>query len=154
MDFYFYPAHTAETFNSPDLKRNGSDWATFLLGAIDHNSVSPERSLTSISARITTPCSFRTTEAHAANHLNLGLRYEYESAPFDEQDRFSRYLDLTSRFRNCRASAADAGQRSAALSESSAPIYNGAWVFADCSNRQRYHTQRFTLEPRAGSRHP
>jgi hypothetical protein len=31
-----------------------------------------------------------------------------------------------------------------------APIYNGAWIFADGSHRQLYNTQRFTLEPRLG----
>ena len=147
MDFYFYPAHTAETFQSPDLKRNGSDWATFLLGAIDQNSVSQ-----------TFPYQYFRSNFYATFFqddikltrnitINLGLRYEYESGPYDEQDRVSRYLDLTNPIPELQGF-----QMPSAVTPylKSQPKYNGAWVFSDGSNRNVFSSQRFTLEPRAG----
>src|SRR5262249_5264263 len=38
MGFGFQPALTADTFISPDTRRSGDAWATFLLGALDPNS--------------------------------------------------------------------------------------------------------------------
>ncbi|MBI4874221.1 MAG: TonB-dependent receptor [Acidobacteria bacterium] len=149
MAFYPYQSYTAETFQSPDLTSYGSDYATFLLGAIDSNSYGQ-----------TFPYQYFRSNFYGAFFqddvrltpritLNLGMRYEYESGPYDERDRISRYLDLTSPIPEFQSGAP---QLPAAVTQyrKSPPAWNGAWVFADSANRGVYKTQRFTLMPRAG----
>ena len=149
MDFYFYPAHTAETFNSPDLKRNGNDWASMLLGAIDNNSVA--KTFPFQYFRVNYYAAFFQDDIKLTRNitLNLGLRYEYETAPYDEKDRFSRYLDLTNPIPEFQSTPP---QMPAAVLPylKTTPKYNGAWTFVDSSHRQVYNTQRLTLEPRLG----
>ncbi|HZT33923.1 MAG TPA: TonB-dependent receptor [Bryobacteraceae bacterium] len=149
MNFNFQQALTADTFNNPDLKRSGSDWATFLLGALDPNSNAStypyqyfRENFFALFFQDDVKLSRRIT-------LNLGLRYEYETAPFDEQDRVSRYLDLTKPIPEFQSNPPQLPAQ-VVQNRQVAPIYNGAWIFADGSNRQVYHTQRFTLEPRVG----
>ncbi len=149
LAFYAYQQYTAETFQNPDLKTYGSDYATLLLGAIDSNSYAQ-----------TWPYQYYRTNYYGLFYqddirltprvtINLGMRYEYEQAPFDEQDRVSRYLDLTSpipEFQNGAVTLPAAVMQY----RSSQPSWNGAWVFADSNNRGVYQTQKFTLMPRAG----
>ncbi|MCZ2073730.1 MAG: TonB-dependent receptor [Bryobacterales bacterium] len=149
MNFYFYPEHTAETFQSPDIRRNGSDWATFLLGAIDHRSV----------ARTFPFQYFRTNywgaffqddiKLNRRITINLGLRYEYETAPFDTRNRLSRFLDLTNPIPEFQ-SAPPVMPEAVRQFMKTPPTYNGAWVFTDDSHRQMYDSQKYTFMPRAG----
>ena len=80
--------------------------------------------------------------------LNIGLRHEWESGPYDDNDIFSRYLDLSKlRTWRCRrirrAIPAD-------LLALSTPKYNGAWVFTDSENRKPFDTQKTIFLPRIG----
>jgi hypothetical protein len=79
--------------------------------------------------------------------LNLGLRHEWESGPYADNDILSRYLDL--------------GTPNAAMQKTppvipsdllalSTPKFNGAWVFTDSSNRKAWTTQKSLFLPRAG----
>jgi outer membrane receptor protein involved in Fe transport len=95
MAFYAYQHFTAETFQSPDLTSYGSDYASLLLGAIDSNSYGqtfPYQYFRSNFYALFVQDDIRLTPRVT---INLGLRYEYENGPYDEQDRVSRYLDLT-----------------------------------------------------------
>ncbi|MGH9664497.1 MAG: carboxypeptidase-like regulatory domain-containing protein, partial [Bryobacteraceae bacterium] len=147
MNFNFYPDSTANTYLSPDTKVSGDAHASFLLGLIDQRSIArgyPFQTMRSpfvagyiqddwkISRRVT---------------LNLGLRYEWESGPYDDRDIFSRYLDLSapnSAIQN--APPAIPGD----LQALSTPVYNGAWVFTDSSHRKPFVTQKNILLPRIG----
>jgi hypothetical protein len=149
MGFNFQQALTAETFNSPDLKRNGSDWATFLLGALDPNSYASTYPYQYFRENFFALFFQDDVKLTRRVTLNLGLRYEYETAPFDEQDRFSRYLDLTKPIPEFQINPPQLPAQVVQYRKA-APSYNGAWVFADSSHRQLYNTQRLTLEPRLG----
>jgi hypothetical protein len=147
MNFQFYPDQTASTYLSPNTLLSGDAHASFLLGAIDQRSTArgfPFQTMRSpfigtfihddwkISRRIT---------------LNLGLRHEWESAPYDDNDIYSRYLDL--------AAPNAAMQRTppaipADLLALSTPKLNGAWVFTDSENRKPWITQKSILLPRIG----
>ena len=95
MTFNFGPALTADTFLNPDTSLSGDSYATFLLGALDSNS----------QAQYISPHELRVNGYGAFIHddfklspritLNLGLRYEYETAPTDRLNRISQSLDLT-----------------------------------------------------------
>ena len=81
--------------------------------------------------------------------LNLGLRYEWESGPYDERRIiFSRYLDLTApNAADAAESAADSG---GSFWRCRTPKFNGAWVFTDSDNRKPFVTQKNIFLPRIG----
>lgn len=148
MNFIFNPDLTADTFLRPDTARSGDAHATMLLGAIDQRSNATGVPFQTqrvpffgmffhddykISRRVT---------------LNLGIRYEWESGPYDDQDLYTRFLDLNATndvlARNPPSIPAD-------LNALSQPKWNGAWVFTDSNNRKAWTTQKFILLPRAGT---
>jgi hypothetical protein len=150
MNFVFTPAITANTYLSPDVSKSGDPWAAFLLGAMDPNPTSsnankiPYQSVNipflgiffqddwKISRRVT---------------LNLGLRYEWESGPYDDRDQFSRYLDLTQPNQAMQQTPPAIPADLVGLSK---PTFNGAWIFSDPDNRKAWTTQRNIFLPRAG----
>ncbi|MCC6859303.1 MAG: carboxypeptidase regulatory-like domain-containing protein, partial [Bryobacterales bacterium] len=149
MAFYSYQHFTAETFQSPDLKSYGDQFATFLLGAIDQNSYGQTFPYQYFRSNF---WAFFLNDDIRLNQrvtINLGLRYEYEQGPYDERDRVSRYLDLTSPIPEFQSNAPVLPD-SVLQYRQSAPIWNGAWVFSDSKNRSIYKTQKFTLMPRVG----
>lgn len=147
MNWNFYPDATANTYLSPNTLLSGDAHASFLLGTIDQNSAArgyPFQTMRSpfwgaffhddwkITRRIT---------------LNLGLRYEWESAPYDDNDIFSRFLDLSKPNEAIQKSPPTIPADVLALSQ---PKWNGQWVFTDENNRKPFGTQRNVFLPRAG----
>jgi hypothetical protein len=148
MNLNFNPAQTASTYLSPNTAISGDGYASLLLGVIDNGTtarINPYQTMRvpflgtfihddwKISRRIT---------------LNLGLRHEWESGPYDDNDIYSRYLDLS-------APNAAMQQRPpvipADLVALSAPKFNGAWVFTDDKNRKPFVPQRSIFLPRIGA---
>jgi hypothetical protein len=80
--------------------------------------------------------------------LNLGLRHEWESGPYDDNDIFSRYLDLSKPNAAIQKAPPSIPADLLALST---PTYNGAWVFTDGSNRKAWTTQKHIFLPRIGA---
>jgi hypothetical protein len=94
--FPFTADFTAETYNAPNTLLYGSSWATFLLGSINN-------SLTAnyVSPRYTKQDQYGLFfqddfKLNRRVTLNLGLRWEYETAPSERLGRLARELDLTS----------------------------------------------------------
>jgi len=148
MNFNFYPDTTADTYLRPDTARFGDAHASFLLGAID------ERSNATGVPFQTQRIPFIGVYVHddiRINRnltLNLGVRYENEKAPLDDNDIYSRYLDLT------QPNPALQKQRPvipADLVALSNPNFNGVWVFTDSQNRRPWRTQNNIFLPRAGA---
>jgi hypothetical protein len=147
MNFQFYPDSTASTYLSPNTAVSGDAHASFLLGVIDQRSAArgfPFQTMRSpfigtyfhddwkISRRVT---------------LNLGLRHEWESGPYDDNDIFSRYLDLSVPNQAMQNAPPVIPADLIALSR---PTFNGAWVFTDSNNRKPFVTQKNIFLPRAG----
>jgi hypothetical protein len=149
MRWDFDPSTTANTFISPDTRRYGDSWASVLLGVINPSSYAQYKTPQNIIRKqygVFFQDDFRLSRRVT---LNLGLRYEYETAPIEEFDRMSRYLDLTNPIPEFQANAPQMPAQVTAIRKS-APIYNGAWVFTDPSNRRLYKAPRDLILPRLG----
>jgi hypothetical protein len=154
--FNFGAATTSSTFINAPIAVSGDPYATFLLGAPDDSSfasyMTPSRASVyyygayaqddfKISRRVT---------------LNLGLRYEYESAPVDAQNRYTRFLDLSTPNATLQANpvpytANDLALRTQYLGAANAtPPPNGNWIFATSSNRTQFDAPKTAFAPRAG----
>lgn len=147
MSFSFDPAYTANTFLSPNTALSGDPWATFLLGAVSgYASTSPI-----IFSRENQWAGYFQDDIKLSRNvtLNLGLRYEYESALYDDQNRFSRYLDLTSPIPEMQSNPPQMPAQAAQYKVSWK--YNGAWNFTDSSNRGVYSAPTRLFLPRIGA---
>jgi hypothetical protein len=150
MSFVFNPALTANTYNAPNTALSGDGWATFLLGALDGGSTI---SSIPIQRPQTNYYGFFVHDDFKINSrltLNIGLRYEFHTAMVDPEDRLSRYLDLTSAIPELSGSNAPVLPASVAALRTSAPIYNGAWVFTDSDNRHSWNAPKSLFLPRVG----
>jgi hypothetical protein len=147
MNFNFYPDSTASTYLSPNTAVSGDAHASFLLGVIDNRSAARGYPF----QRMTVP--FIGTFIHddwkisRRVTLNLGLRHEWESGPYDENDIYSRYLNLSAP--NTAIQNAPPAIPADLLALST-PKYNGAWVFTDGDNRKPFVTQKNVFLPRVG----
>jgi hypothetical protein len=79
--------------------------------------------------------------------LNLGLRWERETAPLEERRMLVKTLDLTSPIPELQSIQLPSQVTSLATS---APKYNGAMIFAGNKNPRMYDTPWNTFLPRTG----
>ncbi|MPY90237.1 MAG: carboxypeptidase regulatory-like domain-containing protein [Luteitalea sp.] len=147
--FPFSAAVTADTFVSPDTSRTGDAWASFLTGAMTDsirvNHVSPKHTTMNQYA-VFFQDDFRFSRRIT---INLGLRYEYETAPVESQDRLTRYLDLDNPIPEMQATPPPIPESVARLNN--VPYeYAGAWVYADSEHRGMYDPPRNLILPRIG----
>ncbi len=149
MNFSFGPAHTASTFISPNTRLNGDAWATFLLGVIDGSSGARRKTPQNIIREQWGVFFQDDLKLTRRITLNLGIRYEYETAPIEEKDRMSRYLDLTDPISEMQKNPPKIPAEIAAMN--TVPYkFTGAWVFTDSEHRGLYRAPKNTILPRAG----
>ena len=159
--FGFQADGTAATYINPDLRQSGDGYATFLLGAIQPaggGADSWDSGSTSMTATILPQGQnrfygiFINDDWKVTKRLtiNMGLRYEYETAYTDPEDRLTRPLDLTSPIPEMQG--ANAPQMPAELAQfyKGPTIFNGAFQFADSSNRGQWDAGRGGISPRIG----
>jgi len=148
--FSFSPNMTANTFINPNTRLSGDPWATFLVGAIDDASVVNSIPLQHPRVGI---LGFFVQDDFKVNQrltLNLGLRYEFETPMRDVEDRLSRYLDLTNPIPEFQSNAPQL-PAAAAQYRKTPVVYNGAWIFADSSQRGSWNPQKTLFLPRVGA---
>ncbi|MBI4873163.1 MAG: TonB-dependent receptor [Acidobacteria bacterium] len=148
--FSFAAALTADTFLAPNTRVVGNEWATFLLGAMDSGS-------SAISKPIKKPrSSFYGTfiqddyKLSRRITLNLGLRYEYESAWSDPEYRMSRYNDITQPVPEMQATPPRIPAEAASLMNQPYK-FNGAWIFTDSSHPGMWDPPKAVFMPRVGA---
>jgi len=159
--FGFQADGTSATYINPDLRQSGDGYATFLLGAIQPaggGADSWDSGSTSMTASILPQGQnrfygmFINDDWNVTKKLtiNMGLRYEYETAYTDPQDRLTRPLDLTSPIPEMQGANAPQMPPELAQFYKGPTIYNGAFQFADSSNRGQWDAGRGGISPRIG----
>jgi hypothetical protein len=147
MNFNFYPDQTASTYLSPNTALEGDAHASFLLGAVDGRSTARGFPFQTQRSPFIGTFIHDDWKIHRNVTLNLGLRHEWESAPYDDNDIYSRFLDLSVPNQAMRANPPQIPADLVALSR---PTFNGAWVFTDSENRTPFKTQKNIFLPRVG----
>ena len=148
--FTFDAGLTANTYNSPNTGVSGNGWATFLLGAMDGNSLAESIPFQHIKSKFFGYFVQDDFKINSRLTLNLGLRGEYSGPLVDSQYRLSRQLDLTTPIP--ALSGSNTPQMPAAVTSlrTSSPVYNGAWIFTDSSHPGNWDPPKVLLEPRIG----
>ena len=162
--FGFQEEPTSATYVSPDIRRSGDGYATFMLGGVQptqNAATAWNGHATSMPVSIVPSGRNRSFSAFLNDDwkvsrnltINLGLRYEYEQAYRDPEDRLTRPLDLTNPIPEMN-SAATAPVMPAALKTyyKGPTIFNGAFQFADSNNRGEWDQNAMDgWSPRAGA---
>jgi hypothetical protein len=159
--FGFQADATAATYVNPDLRSSGDGYATFLLGAVQPaggGADSWDSGSTSMTVTSLPEGQNRFYGAFINDDwkltrdltLNLGLRYEFETAYRDPEDRLTRPLDLTSPIPEMQG--AGAPQMPAELRQyyQGPTVFNGAFQFADSEHRGQWNSGRGGFSPRIG----
>ncbi len=149
MGFVFDKAHTADTFISPDTRLRGDGWATFLLGVVDDRSRIQTVALNKPRNEFYGFYVHDDFKLSPNVTLNLGLRYEYETAIRDPEDRLSRFLDLNDPIPEFRDNPPKFPNEVTSLG-APPPKLNGAWVFTDSKHRGSWDAPKNLFLPRAG----
>lgn len=160
--FGFDARPTSETYVNPNTLLSGDGYATFLIGAIAPTNGSPsdwDSNGTSMPVINFLKPSTRFYGAFLNDDwkitrnltLNLGLRYEYEQAWREDQNRSVRPLDLTVPIPEFQG--ANAPQIPAVVKQfyGGPTIYNGAFQFTDGSNRGQWNAGSGVWSPRIGA---
>lgn len=161
--FGFQADATSDTYISPDIRVSGDGYATFLLGAIQPAGNGPTAwngASTSMTSSIVPRGQNRAYSAFINDDwkisrdltINLGLRYEYEQAYRDAEDRVTRPLDLTNPIPEMN-DAATAPVMPAELGNfyGGPTIFNGAFQFADGNHRGEWDQGPGAWSPRIGA---
>ncbi|MFN7925421.1 MAG: TonB-dependent receptor [Bryobacteraceae bacterium] len=150
FNFNFNPGLTANTYLSPNTALSGDGWATLLLGAMD--GTSNIASIPIQRPRVGFTGLFFQDDFKVTQRLtiNLGLRYEYFTPMRDTLDRLTRFIDLNNAIPEFQGANAPKLPDAATALRSAAPVYNGAWVFADSSNRNSWNAPKNLILPRIG----
>ena len=148
MSFNFYPDSTADTYLNPNTLFSGDAHASFLLGVIDNRSSAKGFPFQTMRSPFVGTFIHDDWKVSRRVTLNLGLRHEWESGPYDDRDIFSRYLDLSKPNAAIQKSPLAIPADLLALST---PKYNGAWVFTDSNHRTPFVTQKNIFLPRIGA---
>jgi hypothetical protein len=82
--------------------------------------------------------------------INMGLRYEFEQAYRDPEDRLTRPLDLNSPIPEMQGANAPAMPAELAQYYKGPTVFNGAFQFADSSNRGQWNSGKGGFSPRIG----
>ncbi|MPY87494.1 MAG: carboxypeptidase regulatory-like domain-containing protein [Luteitalea sp.] len=147
--FFFDAATTADTYINPDTRQSGHPYASFLLGALAPNSLAVSKPVKR--PRTEFYAGFIQDDIKVSQRLtlNLGLRYEFETAWHDPDHNMSRFLDLTQPIPEMEANPPQIPEAASALM-AEPYSFNGAWTFTDGDNPGMWDAPKAAFMPRAG----
>jgi hypothetical protein len=159
--FGFQADATSATFVNPDLRASGDGYATFLLGAVQPaggGADSWDSGSTSMTVQSLPTAQNRFYGGFINDDwkitrnltLNLGLRYEFETAYQDPENRVTRPLDLSSPIPEMQGATAPVMPPSLKQFYNGPTTYNGAFQFAEDGNRGQWNSGKGGLSPRIG----
>ena len=147
MNLNFLPGPTSSSHlvNDP---LSGDGHATFLLGVVADNSVVNAQPLQHL--RLNYYSMFFHDDIKLTRNItiNAGLRWEYEQAPYDEQGRLSRFLDLKSANPVLQAAPPAFPSEITSVAKQN---FNGQWIFSDDNNRRWFPMPKHIFLPRLGT---
>ena len=148
IQFIFQPNETADTIFAPKTAEVGHAYASMMLGAVNDGIVQtvptnlPHADVYGVYVHDDFKISQNVT-------LNIGVRYEYETALRDPERRLSIGPDFSQGLPDLAAAAAPLPEAAAALRGT--PLqYNGAWVFTSDDHPGYYDAQKTIILPRVG----
>ncbi len=146
--FTFPAANTAETYVNTNTRLSGSEWATFLLGAIGGDSRA--RNVPFLRAHNHFWGFYFQDDFKLSQNvtLNLGLRWEYDTPLTDPENRFSRDLDLTNPIPEFQGAGAPRFPEQVLSIRKTPPALNGAWIHA--GSKGAYNSPKNGFLPRFG----
>ena len=149
-NFNFNQSLTANTFNNPNLNLSGDPFATFLLGALDNSTQmiggpAPEP--------ITDFFGFYVGDDWKVSRkltLNIGLRYEYETAWHDNGHQLSQGLDLHDIDPAILASPPIMPSVATNIVGAGFTSFTGMWRFTSSSHPGMWNAPEGNVQPRFG----
>jgi len=152
MNFNFGPSPTSSSHlvNDP---LSGDGHATFLLGVLGSNVLGSTDSVVNSQPlqhlRLNYYSAFFHDDIKLTRNItiNAGIRWEYETAPWDETDRLSRFLDLKTPNPVLQSPGPVYPPELAGVAK---PTYNGQWIYSDSDNRRWFSTPKNIFLPRLG----
>jgi hypothetical protein len=152
IEFIFRPNETADTIFQPNVSSVGHAYASLMLGAINGGSSGGQVVTAPINRVNADVFGFYVHDDFKINQrvtLNLGVRYEYETAFADPDRRLSRFPDFTQALPDLQAQMKPFPEQALALRRQPLSI-SGAWIFTDDSHPGAYDPQKNIILPRAG----
>jgi hypothetical protein len=147
--FYFDPTLTADTFISPNTKLSGDGYASMLLGYPLSTSWAGVQDWTYVHQNEWGAFFQDDFKLNRRITINLGLRYEFTTAPQEVEDRISRYLDLNNPIPEMQSNPIVMPSEVTSIANVNYQ-YNGAWVYAGQGSRSLYNAPKLNLMPRLG----
>ncbi|MCW5978656.1 MAG: TonB-dependent receptor [Bryobacteraceae bacterium] len=144
--FTFNSIDTGSSFLGYNASQSGSQFASALLGVVNQGSarISPLWDMSMYQYGLYFQDDIRLNRRVT---LNLGLRWEYETAPTEATNLFSRYLDLSTPIPELQNITMPSEVRAISNVQ---PTFNGAWIFTDDTHRGVYGASKKIFLPRAG----
>ena len=148
-DFSFNSIDTGRSPNGYDATQTGSMYASALLGVLNSGSsgISPMFNTHQQQWGFYFHDDIKLTRNIT---VNLGLRYEYETAPLDENRVLTRELDLTNPIPDFQGANTPVMPAQVTSIAKIAYQYNGAFIFTSDSQKRMYDAQKLNFLPRAG----
>jgi hypothetical protein len=149
--FNFGKGLTANTPTAPNTRASGDGYATMLLGGIDEDSNAQVTPTTRPSVHYWGFYVQDDLKLTSRLTLNLGLRYEFEKAPYDRggEYRLSRPFDRTNPIPEMQATPPVMPDVVRSLMNQPYQ-FNGAWRFTDQDNPGMWNPKKENFLPRAG----